>query len=207
MKTRRLAAAVLACALAPLTACGNVVIDRAGAAGGGGATTGGGGGGGGSADAPCLVGGNVLFVVGDSTHPAPVTVQQGMWAWDAEPAGLLGLMVPSSLVVSVYVPPTNPMSFGDTWALTFTSDQLAGMPPLAPQVYPNAAGPGSPGQPGLGFQHVSPAGDACNDQMGAGQFEIEALDFEYGSLHVLTATFEQSCNGVALLRGCVHYGP
>jgi hypothetical protein len=90
----------------------------------------------------------------------------------------------------------------DTWLLAFSSDMLAGSPPLAAGTYPDAGVVGSlSSQPGLGL--VGPKGVllcAWN-----GQFQIEAMSGEY-AVSAFTATFEPSCAVPGLaLRGCVHY--
>jgi hypothetical protein len=224
-----MAAALLVGALAALTACGNVVIEPVGANGGKGTTgsgsagsgeaggasataaqssTTGSGGSGGPGDVPCLVGANVIYAEGDPLHPAPETISQVQWMVVYEPPNLQGSMVPSTLELAGSIQPINPSDTLDSWVFAFSSAELAGGPPLAPGVYLNATSDDSPGQPRLSVVHVSSAGPVPCDAMvpTTGQFQVEAIDFEYGSLRSFTVSFVQSCASPgAVIRGCMRY--
>jgi hypothetical protein len=147
-------------------------------------------------DAPCLVGGDVLFLDGDPgdyIFAGMETITQGTWTWDG-----------SQSEVHIAVTPSD-TSQGFWWNLYFDSS-LLNNPTLVDQVYQNAQGwpYETPGHPGLG---VSGYGVGC--YAAAGQFQIEDIRWSNsGLLTSFTATFEHHCDGsTAALRGCVHYGP
>jgi len=109
---------------------------------------------------------------------------------------------PTLVQISVEV---TTMSTPDVWVLEFGTGQLAGMPPLTTsQVYPDAV-PSlllSPGRPEL--QVSQSLGNGCSPT--TGQFQIEAMDLSFGTLHAFTATFFESCGaGVPGFGGCVHF--
>jgi hypothetical protein len=146
---------------------------------------------------PCLGGGNVLFFNGDSgdyIHPGIVTITAATWMPMTSPAGDL----PSD--VTINVTPTASAQ-GLWWNLDFSSAKLSA--PLAVQVYDNAerAAFAEVGHPGL---DIGGDGRGCN--MITGQFQIEDLSLQGGTLKSFTATFEQHCEGAtAALHGCVHF--
>lgn len=142
--------------------------------------------------APCLVGGNVLYLngePGDLVHPGVETLQQGQWSAEA-----------SSTHVGISY---NGLSPGVFWTLDFSSEQLPGSPPLTAQIYPNATrwpfeAPGEPGE------SINGNGVGCNTY--TGQFQIKEITFEAGTLKTFTASFQESCDNLGpLLRGCVHF--
>ncbi len=142
--------------------------------------------------APCLGGGNALYVNGEPgeyIHAGPETFTQGKWSAST-----------TSTYVGITLLTSSPTMF---WHVDFASKHLPGSPPLAAQLYTNAMrypfeDPGSPGMT------IAGNGGGCNKD--SGQFQIETITFEGEMLKSFTATFEQRCDGIKpLLRGCVHF--
>jgi hypothetical protein len=81
----------------------------------------------------------------------------------------------------------------------FSTAQVGAM---RPQVYDGAerAALESPGHPGL---DIAGNGRGCTTL--EGRFQVVTVDVVNALVRDFTATFEQSCEGHPLLRGCVHY--
>ncbi len=144
-------------------------------------------------DAPCLIGGNVLYLDGDqgSLNPGIMTITQGTWSGSA-----------SSSHVEIQMTPTGTTT-GSGWTLDFDTSQLPN-PTMMTQVYTMVmrwpfVGAGHPGLDITGHN------EGCNTETGS--FQVEKLVSSGGSLTSFTATFEHHCDGdTAALRGCVHIG-
>ena len=144
-------------------------------------------------DAPCLIGGNVLYLDGDqgSLNPGITTITQGTWSASA-----------SSSHVNIQMTPTGTQT-GSGWTLDFDTSQLPN-PTMMTQVYTMAmrwpfVGAGHPGLDITGHN------EGCNTVTGS--FQVEKLVSAGSSLTSFTATFEHHCDGdTSALRGCVHIG-
>jgi hypothetical protein len=88
---------------------------------------------------------------------------------------------------------------GSWYGLLFSTFQLGAM---RAQVYDGVerAVLESPGHPGL---NVTGNGLGCNTV--EGRFQVISVNVVNAFVHDFTATFQQSCEGHPLLRGCVHY--
>jgi hypothetical protein len=144
--------------------------------------------------APCLAGGNLLFMDGmnDYIFTGTQTVREGAWSASGD--------VDDN--INIHVDPSD-SELGLWWDLTFSTEQLG--QPLMEQVYEMAerAPFASPGHPGLS---LSGDGRGCNTL--TGRFQIHELDRSGDALRAITATFEQHCEGgLGVVRGCVHYEP
>jgi len=145
--------------------------------------------------AACLLGGNVLFFDGESgdwVHPGLGMVRLGSWTAGASPAG-------AANYISVHVVPGDSAQ-GLWWDTVFSAEQLG--TPFAVQTYEGAERWPfqSPGHPGM---DISGDGRGCN--MLSGRFQILELTQAGSTLQGLTVTFEQSCDGLPILHGCVHF--
>ena len=145
-------------------------------------------------DAPCLVGGDVLFLNGDPgdyIHPGMETFSNGSWSFTG-----------GARTTTVGATPPNG-TVGSGYQVTFSTAGLDA--DLAPQVYVGATrAPFASTGPGL---EISGDGRGCNTLTGSFQIEAMSVD-DGGALTAITATFEQHCEGAsAALRGCVHYAP
>jgi len=144
-------------------------------------------------DAPCLIGGNVLYLDGDSSslNPGITTITQGTWSSAA-----------STSHVEINMTPAGTQT-GSGWTLDFDTAQLPN-PTMMTQVYTMAmrwpfVGAGHPGLDITGHN------EGCNTVTGS--FQVEKLVTAGNSLTSFTATFEHHCDGdTAALRGCVHIG-
>jgi hypothetical protein len=147
--------------------------------------------------APCLTGGNVLYLDGDPgdyIHPGVVTITAATWSPSLSPA-----TAPST--VSIHLVPTS-SSQGQWWDADFSSAKLG--QPLMLQTYTGAQRLpfAAAGAPGL---EVTGDGRGCNTIVGT--FTIRDLQVSSGSLTSFTASFVQHCEGGSTaLRGCVHVG-
>ena len=143
--------------------------------------------------APCLTGGSVVYLDGDPgdfIHPGAQTL--AVSSWSALNSGTSDTFWYEANVSS-----------NDWWDFAFSSAKQGA--PLAVGRYDNATRYPfeAAGAPGL---DVTGDGRGCN--MSSGWFEIESIAGGpgNGSFTELTATFEQHCeNGVAALRGCIHF--
>ena len=143
--------------------------------------------------APCQIGGNVLFLDGDSgdyIHPGTDTIQVGSWSAGVTNGNYLTISVNPSDVAQ-----------GAWWYGDFSSAALS--QPLSVQVYDDAerAAFAAPGHPGI---DIFGDGRGCNTI--SGRFQVFDIQLSGNTVKKFTATFEQACEaGTALLRGCVHY--
>ncbi|MBI5507941.1 MAG: hypothetical protein HY903_04200 [Deltaproteobacteria bacterium] len=147
--------------------------------------------------AACLLGGNALFLDGDSgdaVHPGADSVVAGVWTGTH-----LGGAAPNR--VSITVVPTDSAQ-GSSWTTVFSSEALGQSLNLQVYDFAERVDYAAPAHPGLA---VSGDGVVCNTL--TGRFEV--LDWSVQNDTVLTgftATFEQHCDGApAVLRGCVHF--
>jgi hypothetical protein len=160
-------------------------------AGSGGEAGAGGGGLAGPLLAPCLEGsGTVAFYHGteqDPVHPGAETLAIDGWKLrHAEPDYVWIDRLPEDAS-------TDPHG----WCFFIFSLTALGQP-LAPGFYPNAmrAQFEDPGHPGLTVAYHNQGRDDVK-----GWFEIHAVDLP----NTVLATFQQQCDGMGLLRGCVRY--
>jgi hypothetical protein len=141
-------------------------------------------------DAPCLVGGNVIFYSGnDFIFDGTQTIVLGKWSASG-----------SASDVTIHVTPSDSKQ-GLWWDLEFSTRQLSQQ--LQAQVYTGAqrAPFAQPGHPGI---DIGGDGRGCNTI--AGSFQVEDIAWTNTLLKSFTATFEQHCDeGVPALRGCVHF--
>jgi len=145
--------------------------------------------------APCLTGGNLAYLDGDSAdwiHPGAELIQVTKW-------------FPRSTTdddTFWYQAPVKPDGSGG-WAFGFSTLQMGR--PLAVGRYDNVQAIGSVSQGRAGLS-ISGSGRIC-DKID-GWFEIESVAGGplNGTYTELTAMFEQHCSGLAgSLRGCIHF--
>ncbi|MGC4118530.1 MAG: hypothetical protein QM765_29035 [Myxococcales bacterium] len=139
--------------------------------------------------APCLVGGNVLYLDGDSwVYGGTQTIQAAKWGSSGTDTN-----------VHIDVTPTDLMQ-GSYWNVYFDSSQLGA--PLAPGIYEGAQRWPfmQAGHPGLDVN-----GDSRGCNTVSGRFQVQTLTWNGPMVSSFTATFEHLCEGWQLLRGCVHY--
>jgi predicted RNA binding protein YcfA (HicA-like mRNA interferase family) len=140
--------------------------------------------------APCLIGGNVLFLDGmnDFIFSGTETITHASWNASASPSH-----------VSISLDPSDP-SQGLFWFLDLDSSQLG--QPLTETTYEDAQR--WPFE-GIGHPGLSLDGDGRGCNTLTGRFQIEELSVINGALKRVTATFEQHCEGgPGVVRGCVH---
>jgi hypothetical protein len=141
----------------------------------------------------CLTGGNVLYLQGDDyILNGTATITSTGWSWTPE-----GTTETAHLQVS-------PIGTGQPWDLHFETKQLG--VPMTPSTYLGAQlyVYAQPGHPGL---QVFGNGHGCNTITGAFQIHEYAYDVPTKTVHALTASFEQHCEGNpnTVLVGCVHF--
>ena len=144
---------------------------------------------------PCLTGGSVIYLDGDSgdfVHPGAETIQVSSWAPDG-----------SNSPPVTFAADWDSTGFTENWSFQFSTEQYGGQ--LTPGVYTNAARFPfeTTGQPGLS---IDGDGRGCNTLTGSFQVVSVALGPTGSNFTEFTATFEQHCEGATpALRGCIHY--
>jgi hypothetical protein len=141
---------------------------------------------------PCETTGNSLFLAGDANdfiHAGQDLITQAQFA-DAS----------SQRHLSFTVTPTDSAQ-GLWWYVEFSSQQLGQDLAIGEYLDAERYPFESPATPGLS---VSGDGSGCNTL--SGKFTITDLAWRGSALLRATAAFEQHCEqGVAALRGCIHY--
>lgn len=142
--------------------------------------------------APCQVGGNVMFFDGnDFIYNGVLTVTNGSWSVTGNADHLALDITPAGAGQGLW------------WNLDFDASDLP--IDLTPGVYNMAERYPfqSPDHPGLS---ISGDGRGCNTL--TGRFQVHAYDRSATAVTRALVTFEQHCEGGALvLRGCVAYNP
>jgi hypothetical protein len=141
--------------------------------------------------ASCLVGGNAMFFDGNGwVWTGTLFVTDG--AWSAQAA--------SDKFVHVHLEPTGQEN-GLWWDFEFSALMMD--VPLMPGIYEMAERYPfeSPNRPGM---DVTGDGRGCN--MIAGRYQVHEYERAGASIHSLTVSFEQHCDGAGnVLFGCVHF--
>lgn len=151
--------------------------------------------------APCMTGGNVLYVDGDPTdpvHPGQETIAGAATTFvNAAPTSHAF----TTRLWTEFVPAAPNLKH---WELIFSTDKLS--TPISTGVYASAQRhtTGGAGHPGL---FISNYDLGCSGAL-TGSFEIVELTMNGPDVTSFTASFEQQCAGMTgALRGCVHVGP